>query len=79
MTAGARLVALSGGSPRSAGQRLSELAAGPAAGVRMVARSGLSSATAAVHLMHDPITPGPGDAPKFVGFIMNMGALMSRA
>ena len=77
-TAGARLVFLSGGAPRSAGERLAGLAAGVTAGQILVARSGLGSATAAVHLMYDPAPPADPGADRFVGFIVNLGRMMGR-
>lgn len=77
MTAGERLVALSGGGSLSAGARLVLLGAGSTAGARLVARSGLPTATAAVHLMYDPVAPSTGethDSP----LIVTVGRLMTR-
>lgn len=51
MTAGDRLVALAG--PGAAGTLLASIGAGTTASSRLVAFSGLASATAAVHLLHE--------------------------
>jgi len=79
-TAGNRLVFLAGLSG-AAGDLLASLAAGPAAGTRMVNRSTLGPSTAAVHLMHDtgPVEPPPAGLLRgFVGFMhANPGSLMS--
>lgn len=76
-TAGARLVLLSGGGSATAGARLAALAAGANAGARLVARSGLLSATAAVHIMYDPAPPALVDG-RGRCFIVNMGRMMGR-
>ena len=47
---------------------------GSTAGALLVSRSGLSSDTAAQHLLYDPVDPG--DAPRFRGFMVNMGSFM---
>ena len=78
-TAGARLVFLSGGGSAAAGARLASLAAGANAGARLVARSGLPSATAAVHLMYDPAPPAPPSGKVGLPlFMQNVGKMLSR-
>lgn len=55
-TAAQRLATLSGLSGVSAAQMLRQIAAGATAGAMLVAYSGLPSATAATHLLHDVST-----------------------
>ena len=76
MTAGERLVLLSGGGSLSAGQRLYALATGATAGAKMVARSGLLSTTAAAHLLYDGVAPVSTSRPR--PMLVYPGALMSR-
>ena len=77
MISGARLVAISGGATRSAGARMLSIGAGANAGDRLKAWSGLPLATAAVHLMTDPVSTPSGGTP-IAGFIVNVGSLLTR-
>ena len=80
MTAGERLALLSGSGDPTAAARLRRIGgAAAAAGALLVAYSGLATATAAVHLMHDTAGSGPGALPaRMVGFHANLGGFMSR-
>ena len=78
MTAAERLVLLSGGAGLSAGARLHAIAAGATAGAKLVARSGLTSATAGVHMMYDVVSPPGAGATRPRPMMVYPGAMMSR-
>lgn len=78
MTAGQRLVFLSGLASASAGQHLYAIrVSGTTSGQILVSRSGLGTATAADHLLYDAPPPAQVSVPAG-GFIVNMGRMMGR-